>query len=47
MMDRDIQEKLNITPRSHEELRGVLTGFEQKWQNKARFYRSGRRAFSL
>jgi hypothetical protein len=41
------QDKLNLTPRSHQELQGVLTSFEQKWQNKARYYRSGHRAFWL
>jgi hypothetical protein len=35
-MDRFTQNKLNLTPRSDEELRGVLTSFELKWQNKAR-----------
>lgn len=35
-MDRFTQDKLNINPRSDEELRDVLTTFEQKWQNKAR-----------
>lgn len=28
--------KLNLNPRSEAELHSVLTGFELKWQNKAR-----------
>ncbi len=35
-MDEFTVRKLNITPRSEEELHGVLTSFELKWQNKAR-----------
>ena len=35
-MDRFTQDKLNLNPRSDEELRDVLTGFERKWQDKAR-----------
>jgi len=37
-MDRFTQDKLNINPRSDEELRDVLTSFERKWQNKARHH---------
>jgi len=35
-MDEFTARKLNITPRSDEELHSVLTSFELKWQNKAR-----------
>ncbi len=35
-MDRFTVNKLNLTPRSEEELHSVLTSFELKWQNKAR-----------
>jgi hypothetical protein len=35
-MDRFTQHKLNLNPRSDEELRGVVSGFELKWQNKIR-----------
>jgi len=35
-MDRFTQNILNLNPRSDEELHGVLTSFEQKWQNKFR-----------
>ncbi|HSX30584.1 MAG TPA: hypothetical protein VLE99_01585 [Candidatus Saccharimonadales bacterium] len=35
-MDRITTSKLNLAPRSDEELHSVLTGFELKWQNKAR-----------
>jgi len=35
-MDRNLTQKLNLTPRSDEELHSVLTSFELKWQNKAR-----------
>lgn len=35
-MDRFTQDNLNLNPRSDEELHGVLTSFELKWQNKAR-----------
>jgi hypothetical protein len=40
-MDRFTQNKLNINPRSDVELRGVLTSFERKWQNKARRHLGG------
>jgi hypothetical protein len=35
-MDLFTVDKLNLTPRTDEELRGVVTSFEQKWQDKAR-----------
>jgi hypothetical protein len=35
-MDRFTTEKLHLTPRSHDQLHDVLSGFEQKWQAKAR-----------
>jgi hypothetical protein len=35
-MDRFTQSKLNLNPRSDQELRGVLANFEQKWQNKVK-----------
>ena len=35
-MDRSVVDELNLNPRTDEELRGVLTGFERKWQDKAR-----------
>jgi len=35
-MDEFTARKLNLTPRSDEELHSVLTGFELKWQSKAR-----------
>lgn len=35
-MDQWMQEKLRLNPRSDEALRGVVAGFERKWQNKAR-----------
>jgi hypothetical protein len=35
------QNKLNLSPRTEQELRGVLASFEQKWQNKARLHRFG------
>jgi len=35
-MDEFTTRKLNLTPRSNEELHSVLTSFELKWQNKAR-----------
>ena len=34
-MDRFTMNKLNLTPRSDEELHSALTSFELKWQNKA------------
>jgi hypothetical protein len=37
-MDQWTQDKLHINPRSDETLRGVLAGFEQKWQYKARHH---------
>ena len=42
-MDRFTMNKLNLTPRSDEELHSALTGFELKWQNKARRYQRGER----
>ena len=45
-MDRftkDKLDKLNLNPRSDEELRGVVTSFELKWQNKARRHLQGGR----
>ncbi len=35
-MDHFTTRKLNLTPRTNQELHSVLTGFELKWQNKAR-----------
>lgn len=35
-MDEFIARKLNLTPRTDEELHSVLTSFEHKWQSKAR-----------
>lgn len=35
-MDDFTTRKLNLTPRTQEELHSVLTSFELKWQNKAR-----------
>jgi hypothetical protein len=35
-MDEFTTRKLNIAPRSDEELHSVLTSFELKWQSKAR-----------
>jgi hypothetical protein len=35
-MDRFTQNKLNLNPRSDQELRGVLANFERKWQNKVK-----------
>jgi hypothetical protein len=46
-MDRFTQDKLNINPRSNEELRDVLTSFERKWQNKARRHLGDGLKFSL
>ena len=40
-MDRLTQNVLNLSPRSEEELRGVVTSFELKWQNKMRSRYSG------
>lgn len=34
-MDRFAINKLNLTPRSNEELHSVLDNFELKWRNKA------------
>lgn len=33
-MDQWTQDKLHLSPRSNEDLRGVVAGFEQKWQKK-------------
>jgi len=38
-MDRFTRDKLNLNPRSDEELHSALENFELKWENKAR--RSG------
>lgn len=35
-MDRFTQDKLHLNPRTKAELRGVVTNFELKWQDKAR-----------
>lgn len=35
-MDIYTQDSLNLNPRSEEELRGIVTSFELKWQNKMR-----------
>lgn len=35
-MERLVQAKLNLNPRSHEELREMLDSFELKWRHKAR-----------
>jgi len=35
-MDRTLLDKLDITPRSGQELRAVVDGFEQKWERKVR-----------
>jgi hypothetical protein len=35
-MDRFTKDKLNLGPRSDEELHSVLSNFELKWQHKAR-----------
>lgn len=35
-MDDFTTRKLNLTPRTSNELHSVLTSFELKWQNKAR-----------
>jgi len=40
-MDRFTQDKLNLNPRSGEELRGVITSFELKWQNKVHHRTTG------
>lgn len=40
-MDRFVQRKLNLAPRSNNELHSVLTSFELKWQNKADRLRGG------
>ncbi|HUB93701.1 MAG TPA: hypothetical protein VMB52_04310 [Verrucomicrobiae bacterium] len=42
-MDYFTQSKLNLNPRTGEELRGVVTNFERKWQIKAREHLLGRR----
>lgn len=44
---RFAQDKLNLNPRSDEELRGVVTNFELKWQNKARRHLQGERLGQL
>jgi hypothetical protein len=46
-MDRYTTRKLNLSPRSDEELHSVLTGFELKWQNKARRVRGDERISRL
>ena len=35
-MDRFTKDKLNLNPRSDEELHSALTNFEMKWEHKAR-----------
>jgi len=35
-MDRFTEDMLNLRPRSREDLRSVVDGFEQKWQAKIR-----------
>jgi hypothetical protein len=35
-MNQWTEEKLHLNPRSDDDLRGVLAGFEQKWQKKLR-----------
>jgi hypothetical protein len=35
-MDRFTTNKLNLAPRSEEQLHSVLSSFELKWQQKAR-----------
>jgi len=41
-MDQWTQDKLHLNPRSGEALRGVVAGFEQKWQRKAQRHLSDR-----
>ena len=42
-MDRYTRDKLNLNPKSEEELHAALTNFELKWQNKARMVRDDER----
>ena len=35
-MDRFTRDKLNLNPRSDDEIHNALTTFEMKWENKAR-----------
>ncbi len=35
-MDRNTRNKLNLHPKSTDELHSALSNFELKWQNKAR-----------
>ena len=46
-MNRFIIDKLNLSPRSEEELHTVLTGFELKWQHKARRQQDDGRIFQV
>jgi len=40
-MDKHIEHKLNLTPRSSDELHSVLASFELKWHDKASRLRDG------